>query len=369
MKKYLLLLTLLTIVTACGGDTDKKALLDKLRSERDNLNEQIRALEKELLVDGVNTANIKEVAITTIEPSEFCHYIEIQGKVDGDENIALSPKMAGFVTNINVEQGDHVSKGQLLATLDNQVLMQTLSELESALAFATEIYDKQKNLWDQNIGSEVQYLTAKNNKESLENKIYTLKEQIDLTRIKSPINGTIEEISVKVGQTVAPGIAAFRIVNFSKIKVVADIAEVYSPKVKTGDSVEITFPDMGKMVRAKISFASKFINPTNRTFQVECRLNPGKQEFRANMIAILRILDYKAENAVVIPVNILKKSPGETYVFVAYEENGIKKARKQNVTVGYSYNGKLEITEGLNFGDKLISFGYQDLNDGQLIHY
>lgn len=369
MKRSVYLLISLLFLFGCNTTSDKKAELEKLRIKRDKLNEQIKTLETELAGDSSNIASLKQVAISEVQPTVFRHFIEIQGKVDGDENIALSSKTPGFITSILVQQGQDVSKGQLLATFDDQVMQQTMKELESALNFATDIYNKQKNLWDQGIGSEVQYLTAKNNKESLENKIKTLKEQIDMMRVKSPIYGSIEEIPIKVGQYIAPGMTTFRVVNFSRIKVTADIAETYSPKVNSGDSVDIFFPDFNTEVKTKLSFTSKFINPTNRTFQIECRLNPGKIEYRANMIAMIKIIDYKAENAIAIPINLIQNSFNETYVFVAREEGGKKFARKQIVVIGQSYNGLAEITSGLNTTDKIITTGYQDLNDGQQIIY
>lgn len=369
MKKVFYLLAILMVFGACNRSTDKQAELDKLRAERDKLSEQIKILEAEIAGDGGATTKLKQVAVTTVTPITFRSYVEIQGKVDGDENIALSSKMAGFITSISVQQGQPVRKGQLLASFDDQVMQTSMQDLESALAFATNIYNKQKNLWDQNIGSEVQYLTAKNTKESLENKIKTLKEQLSMMRIVSPINGTIEEIPIKVGQYIAPGMTTFRVVNFSKIKVTADIAEAYSPKVNPGDSVIIFFPDFKEEVKTKLSFTSKFINPTNRTFQVECRLNPGKLQYKANMIAVVKIQDYKAENAIVVQDNLIQKTMSDRAVFVAIEKDGKKYAIKRVVKVGQSYNGLVEITEGLKAGDQLISTGYQELLDGQEVNF
>jgi membrane fusion protein, multidrug efflux system len=231
------------------------------------------------------------------------------------------------------------------------------------------MFIKQKNLWDQKVGSEVQYLTAKNNKESLENKLKTLREQMDMTKIKSPIDGTVEELPIKVGQYVAPGMTTFRIVNFSHIKVTGEMAEAYSSKVKRGDSVIIYFPDLSKEIKARLTFSSKYINTTNRTFLVECRFGPGDFEYRANMISVIRIMDYKSDSAVVIPVNVLQKSLSENYVYIVRDEGGKKTARKQKIIVGSSYNGLVEILSGLQEGDKVITTGYQDLNDGQQVNF
>lgn len=370
MKRIIFLLLSLLILASCQRGNDKKAELEKLIKERDKLNEQISKLEKEVEAsEGIESKTVN-VAVTEIIPVTFRHYIEVQGKVDGDENVAVSAKTAGVVTSINVEEGQTVSKGQLLATLDAQVFYQTLYELESQLNFATDMYNRQKNLWDQQIGSEVQYLSAKNNKEALENKIKTLKEQIAMSRITSPINGTVEEIPIKIGQSLAPGFTAFRVVNFAKIKVVADIAEAYSPVVRSGDSVLVFLPDVNEEISTKLNFTSKYINPVNRTFQVECRLTPDKKyEMRANMIAVLKINDYTTDNAVAIPANIVQKSLTDYFVFVSVMENGKKVARKRIITTGKSYNGLTEIKSGLKQGEMLVTTGYLDLNEGDILNY
>ena len=311
---------------------------------------------------------IKYVSTSEIKSQEFNHFLEVQGKVDGDDNVSVSPKSMGVITQIFVNNGDHVKKGQHLAQLDDAVLQNGLKELKSGLDFATQMYDKQKALWDQKIGSEVQYLTAKNNKESLENKMATLKDQIDMMKVKSPIDGDVEDVPVKVGQSLAPGMTAFRVINFSHVKIVAEVAEAYSAKIKTGDDVIISIPDLNKEVKAKITFSSKYINPTNRTFIIEVRLNPNTIDARANLIAVIKINDYKVHSAIVIPVNYIQKSLEGQFVVLANENQPAKLiAHRQKVSVGMIYNGLAEIKSGLKEGDKVISAGYLDLNEGQAI--
>ena len=369
MKKLLVIAGGMLLLAACGQGGDKKAELDKLIKERDALNEKIVKLQEELSLGQESNKKAVNVAVYEVTPVTFKHYIEVQGKVDGDENVAVSAKTAGVVVSVNVQEGQKVSRGQVLATLDAQVYYQTKKELEAQLAFATDIYNRQKNLWDQQIGSEIQYLTAKNNKESLENKMKTLDEQIAMTRITSPINGTVEEIPIKIGQSLAPGLPAFRVVNFDKIKVVAEVAEAYSPKVRTGDSVVIFFPDLNTEIRTRLTFTSKYINSVNRTFLVETRIVPGKFEFRANMIAVIRINDYSVDQAVAVPANVVQKAMNEQYVLVAANEQGKKVARKRPVSVGLTYNGLTEITSGLKQGDLLIVSGFQDLNDNDPVNF
>ncbi len=186
MKKLFIFFGILAFLVACGGPEDKQANLEQLKKERDRLSMEIMKLEKEIYPEGSAPATM--VIIDTLVKEPFNHYIEVQGRVDGNENIGVSPRTPGVVDKVLVKEGDYVRKGQILAELDAQVLKQTLKELETQLAFATELFDKQKALWDQKIGSEVQYLTAKNNKESLENKIATVKDQIKMSNISSPIN-------------------------------------------------------------------------------------------------------------------------------------------------------------------------------------
>jgi RND family efflux transporter MFP subunit len=359
---------LLTFYGCGSSNIDKKTELVNLKKEHDQLTDKIKKLEKELEgKDDKSTEKIKYVSFNEIKPGEFNQYLEVQGKVDGEENVAVNAKMPGVITKIYVKEGDAVRQGQLLAQIDDEYMQKGLNELKSTLSFATQMYEKQKNLWDQKIGSEVQYLTAKNNKESIENKIATLKDQVDQTKIISPINGNVEDLQIKIGQAVSPGFPVFRVINFSKVKVVAEVAEAYSSRIKLGNDVIIFFPDMNKEVKAKITFSSKYINPTNRTFIVEARLNPKDIDARANMIAVFRINDYKAEKAFIVPINVIQKSSDTRFIFLAKEENSKLIARKQIVTVGNIYNGKAEITSGLKEGDKVIMVGYQDMNEGQLI--
>jgi RND family efflux transporter MFP subunit len=368
MKKSLVILGLLIFAIACSSP-DKKAKLEKLKKDHDQIARQIAALEKEL-----NTSDKSQTLIVSIQPlalQPFEHYIEVQGRIDGNENIGVSPRTVGVVTRISVKEGDYVRKGQVLAEMDADVLKRNLTDMQNQLSFVTELYDKQKALWDQKIGSEVQYLTAKNNKESIENKIASLKDQINMSSITAPIDGTVEDIPIKVGQMATGGTPAFRVINFARAKAVADVGEAYSSKIKTGDHVKIFLPDFNDELAEKVTFASKFINPTNRTFMVEVELPPSsKMVYRANMIAVIRIKDYTNASTIAISQNFIQTSSHEgVYVYLAKDENGKKVARKAYIKTGVTYNGLTEILSGLTDKDKLITAGYKDLYDGQVIDY
>ncbi len=368
LNKTIFFTALLLIAVACSSTVDKKAELAQLKKQHDELSLKIRSLETELKVsDTTSKSKVTSVTVTEAVSSEFNHYLEVQGKVDGQDNIAVSAQMPGTITAVYVKEGDAVHKGQVLAQLDNSVLQQQVDNLKQQLAFATNLYKKQKALWDQQIGSEVQYLTAKNNMESLEKNLAALKDQVEMTRIKSPINGSVEEVNLKVGQLASPGLPAVRVVNFSSAKVVAEIAEVYGPKVKPGNKVIVFFPDFNTEISSQIRFTSKYINPVNRTFLCEVKLGPSKVEYRANMMAVVKINDYRNPSAFSVPVTLIRDSQSGKYIYIAKEENGKLVARRLPVTVGNIYNGLAEITKGVTAGEKIITTGFNSLIDGESI--
>jgi len=370
MKKIIVIISLFIIAIGCKNNDNKLSELQELLKERDEINKKIEKIQSEIKASNLDSnQKITLVEINQVKKQEFNHFIEVQGKVDGEDNIYVAPKMSGIISAIYVKEGDAVKKGQILAQIDDAITRQSIEELNTQLNFANNLYIKQKNLWDKKIGSEVQYLTAKNNKEALEKKLATLNEQLTMAKIIAPINGTIEEVGVKIGQlaTPAPNTPAFRMVNFSKIKVTAEVAEAYSPKVRNGDKVFIKLPDFNEEIESTISFASRYINPTNRTFTIESRLNPGKIEFRANMIALLKINDYKNREAIVIPVNLIQKDAKGTYVFVAENKDGKLKSAKRYVKTGMNYNGNTELIDGLKEGDNIITTSIQNLDEGEHI--
>lgn len=368
MNRNLVFIALMAFAVSCSSLSDKKSELNKLKKQHDELAVKIKSLEAELgSTGGAVAKNLVNVVITEAKLVEFNHYIEVQGKVDGEDNIAVSAQMPGAITEVYVKEGQSVRKGQILAQIDNSVMQQQLSNMEQQLEFVTNLYEKQKALWDQKIGSEVQFLTAKNNKESLEKNLAALKDQIEMSKIKSPINGSVEEINLKVGQMASPGLPAVRVVNFNTVKVVAEMAEAYASKITPGNKVVIYFPDFKTEVESEISFTSKYINPVNRTFITEVKLAPGKVEYRANMIAIVKINDYQNTSAFTVPITLIRESPKGNYIYVARQENGEMVARRLPVTVGRTYNGLAELLTGVNAGEKIITTGFNNLMDGQLI--
>jgi membrane fusion protein (multidrug efflux system) len=364
-KQFLFPVLAMGLFFSCHPKADPKAELLELKQQREELNTKIASIETSLsLSDTTQKTKIQTVSVTPVVPQTFRNYVEIQGRIDADENISLSPQMPGAVTRIYVKAGDEVSQGQLLAEIDNKVIIQGIAELQNAQEMANTMYEKQKNLWDQKIGTEIQYIEAKNQKESVEKKMASLQQQLELSRIKSPINGTVDAVDIRIGQMAAPGIQAIRVVNFDNLKVKGEVSEAFAGKIKKGDAVDISFPDMGDSITGKIDFAAKVINQLNRTFTVQVNLDRSK-DYHPNMIAIMKIVDYVNPKAIVVPVNTIQH--GEEGDFVVIAENS--KAKKVKVKTKHTYNGYAEIIEGLKEGDKVVVKGFQELNEGEPVRY
>lgn len=362
--KQVLSIALIIFLASCGGkSTDKKSELEALKKERSELDNRITALEKEVGVSGP-MVDAKEVTVFEVTENPFKNFVEVQGKVDAEENVQVTPEAAGVITRVYVNVGQRVSRGQVLAQIDDKVLDQNLAELQTQLQLANTLFQRQKNLWDQKIGTEVQYLNAKTQKESAERRIATLRSQASMYKIKSPISGTVDAMDLKVGQAVMPGVSGIRVINASNLKVKAQVAESYAARINQGDEVNIIFPDVPDTLSTKLYFASKTIDPITRSFDVEIKL-PSKKTYRPNMLAVLKIVDYRSDRALAIPVNSIQKAESGDYVFIA--QNG--KAKRVSIEHGKISEGKAEILSGLSSGDKVITAGIQDLNDGDIIKF
>ncbi|MHB1180128.1 MAG: efflux RND transporter periplasmic adaptor subunit [Daejeonella sp.] len=361
MKKIIFICSAIFLVS-CGGKTiNKKTELENLKKERVTLNSRISALEAE--VGTAAAANeVKNVGILEVNESSFSNYLEIQGKVDAEDNVQVSPEAPGVVTVVFATIGQNVGRGQVLAQIDDKVLRQNISELQTQLELATSLFQRQKNLWDQKIGTEVQYLNARTQKEAAERRISTLRSQMSMYRIKAPISGTIDVMDLKVGQAVSPGMSAIRIINASKLKAKALVAESYAGRVNQGDDVQVILPDIPDTIRTKISFVSKSIDPVSRSFNVEIKL-PSNRSYRPNMLSILKIIDYKNNKALIVPVNAIQKAENGDYLFIS--ENG--KAKRVNIQAGKVSDGKAEILSGIKAGDKVIVAGTEGLSPGDIV--
>ncbi len=364
LKNFIIPVISASLFLASCGDGSTESLTD-LKSKQAELKTQLADITSKISkLEGDSAKKFILVEASAIVPTIFKTYINVQGRVDAEESVSLSSEMPGTITKINVKPGDEVSKGQVLAETDARALQQSISDLQTNAELVNQLYEKQKALWDQKIGTEVQFLQAKTQKESMEKKMATLQEQVRMTKIISPINGTIDAVDIKLGQLTAPGMPAIRVINFNNLKVKADLAESYASKVHRGDEVMIKFPDSNDTLTTHINYSSRAISAMNRTFGVEILLGNTK-EYHPNQIAILNINDYKSAKPVLtVPVNYVQKDlKGTHFVLVA---DGTK-AAKRNIVLGKEYNGVAEIIEGLTESDMLITSGYDGLNEGDAI--
>ena len=376
MKK-LLIICLLFSLASCSDSKDsnkglstKKVELEKLMKERDALAKKIGALENEIASMGGSAApeKTKLVEITDLVKSDFAHYIELQGKIMTENVYIVTPRgMGGQVKSIYVKQGDNVKKGQLLLKLEDGIIQQNIKQVESQLAFAKNIFTRQENLWQDGIGTEVQYLSAKNNVEALEKQISLVKEQLSTTLVYAEVSGVIETVSIRVGEVfMGSPMAGITIVNPSALKAVVEVPENYVVKVRKGMTVKVTVPDINNTFTSVLSLISETINVNSRSFIAESKLT-GISGVKPNQVAIIKLLDHESKNTIVVPVQTVQTDEKGKYVYVYAKENGKAIARKRNVSIGEFYDELIEVNAGLTIGDKLITKGFQGLYDGQLI--
>jgi membrane fusion protein, multidrug efflux system len=370
MRKIFAFVFMAVFASACGGKQegaglDKKAQLAALKKTQGERALEIAALEKELGGSGDSLRRkIFYISVTPAAPTTFNHYIELQGSVVADESVFVNAKAAGAVTKVYFNVGDRVTQGQVLAEIDDAMLDKQLEELQKRYELANEVYVKQEALWKQNIGSEIQLLSAKNNKESLEKAMSTIQKGREYYKITSPISGVVDEKMLQAGGVVAPGVPLAVIVNFSKLKVKAEVPESYAGKLRAGNGVLVNFPDLKKELNSKISYVGNSVNPLTRTFKVEIPLKANENGVLPNMASLIKVSDYANANVYAVPMTILKKDiDGSDFVLI--ENQG--KAMRVSVKIGQFYGDKVEVLSGLKPGDKLITAGFEDLSDGDQV--
>jgi len=367
MKSLLSLASMLLLalgVASCAADglEAKKAELEALKGQLTEVTNQIKALEAELAAadPAFAAAAKKPLLITTVaaRKGEFTHFVEVTGSVLSKKNVNISAETMGRILDIPAVEGMRVSKGQVIARIDAESIQQNVEEMENGLSLARTVFEKQERLWNQKIGTEIQYLEAKNRKEGLEKSLASMKSQLAKSVVRAPFNGTIETVRVKLGELVQPGSQMFQFVGESDLFIEADISESYISVLAKGDSVAITFPSIKKTINTKVSATGSIINPNNRTFKVEVFL-PNLPEVKPNMISVLKIQDYKNSASVVIPAHLILADTKGDYVFIV--ENGL--AKKKYVTRGYSSGDETEIVSGLIGTELLVDKGFREVGD------
>lgn len=370
MRNILLTILSVSLLWACGNkaaDTStlegKKAHLAALKDQAAKLKDEIATLETAIEKEDPSLKKERVTAVTSvaIAPETFTHSIDIQGTVKSDDEQMITPKGMGTITKVLIKAGDAVKTGQVVGYLDDAVMEQSIAQVQTQLNFARQNFEKLDRLWKQGIGTEVQLLGAKTQVEALEKQIATMNEQKTSFVIRAPKGGVIDEVYGKVGMAAAPGGPFAKLVNKSGLKVEANIAEGYTGKIRKGNAVLLSFPDINKEIKASIGYVSQTINPINRTYRVDIPISGS--EYVPNMISVIKVIDYQKAGAIVIPINTIQKSESGDYVIV--NENGV--AKKKVIKVGQTYGEKAEVLNGLKVGEQLITTGFQDLNDGDKV--
>jgi len=371
MKKIVLLISI-SLLLACGsgGDDAKKAELDSYRKKVEEYNRKIADLEAELKDENTDSApdSPVPVEIKKITPEDFSRYFEVTGSMEALKDAFISPEISGQIKKVSVQRGQRVRKGDLIIKLNTDVTEKSIEEIKTSLELAEQIFEKQKDLWEKNIGSELQYLEAKNGMESLQARLSTLEEQMEMANVAAPFNGIIDDIMVKVGELASPGMPMVRLVNLSVMRVSAMVSEAYLNNVRKGDMVELRFasyPD--KIISANVTRLGEVINQQTRTFTLEVELdNPGEQ-LKPNMLTLVRIRDYEDSSALVVPSNILRQDFKGTFLFKIASENGNTKAEKAYVKPGITVQDRTQINEGLSVDDMVITKGFNLVSEGSSV--
>lgn len=372
MKRNIsLALGVLTIALINACSSEPAASIEKLIAERDSLKTvqkdiQTRILEIESLISELDTTGEKAL-VTTYQPAKgvFNHYFEVYGNVQSDQAATLYPESPGLVQKILVNEGQRVTKGQAIVQLDAELVQRNINELTTSLDLANTLYEKQKRLWDQNIGSEVQYLEAKNRKESLENSIATLREQSGKSTIRAPFSGVVDKIFPKIGEMASGQAPVARMVNTDQMYITADVSERYVGKIKEGDRVW-AIVNRRDTIETTIGRVGTFINPNNRTFEIRVEVEKKVASMIPNSLVVLKINDFTADEAIAIPSSlIMQDGDGLDYIFVA-EKNGNNtfQARKRQITSGMRYMGQTLVIEGIDANEPIIDKGSRSVRDG-----
>ncbi len=372
MKKILIALSAAAfLLTSCSKPaTDDRAAkqqqLQEYKQEVYNLQQKIESLEEELNAN--SDEEVVNVEVKELESKPFEHFIEVTGEAEADLNVNVSPESIGVIDSILVKEGEQVRKGQILGKLNTSALNRSMEDIQIQLDLAKTNFQRQKNLWDQNIGSEMQFLQAKTNKESLEKRLEGIKAQLEMSEIESPVNGVVDVIYQKKGEIGSPQAPFAKVVNISDIKIYADVSESYLTKVHKGDIVKVYFPALKREMQARINQIGNTIDPNNRTFRIRINLNNPDRMIKPNLVSIIKIRDYVSDSAIVIPSLYVKEDFVGKYTYIVENTDNKKVAKKVYVTTGVTDNNLTEIVKGLSEGMKIISEGFNEVSDGTVVN-
>ncbi len=375
MKKYIVLFIAGLFLVSCGTDhtNDPQSIKKKIREYQEEiavLNDKITELENQLGETGNSTGQESgmkvRVEVAQIQP--FSEYFEATGELEAEDEAFISPEVPGQITEIYVEEGQRVKTGQLLAKLNTSLVEKNINEVKTQLAYAETMFKKQKELWEKNIGSERQYLDAKNQVESLQNKLETLQAQYKMSLIYSPLSGYVETIIQKKGELASPGMQLMQIVGLDKMKVTAKISEVYLPVVHEGDTVKVYFPSYPEIVfKRPITRIGHVVDKQNRTFKVQVTVENNKGILKPNLLASIVINNYNSNNHIVVPSRLIREDMKGSYLYVAQKDGDRWVAQKKYITMGKSYRQKSEVLSGLEPGEQIITDGFSNVTDGAVL--
>ncbi len=379
MKKIAILTILSFVLFACGNKENNQSIESLIETKNIKaLNEKKTALQAEIakIEAGLATLDVKKeealVTVATIKDTIFNHYLDIQGSVDTKENILIQPEFSGTLISLTVKAGDRVSKGQILARVDDAGMSQQLASAENQYSLAKTTFDRQKNLWDKKIGSEIQFLQAQTQMISAQKAVAQIKAQLSKTVIRAPFTGTIDEVFAEKGQVVAPSqLGLMRIVNLGNMFVSTTVPESYIGKLKMGDLVDVYLTSLGKTYKGKVRQVGNFINPNNRSFGIEVSLPNPDNLLRPNQVAKLKITDYTNKNAIVVPTGVIQQDgTGSKFVYVVEGSNGkTGTAKKVIVEVGKSSDNVTEIKSGLSSDDIIVTEGVNTISNGMKLNF
>lgn len=379
MKFFIPFMMLALIFASCEAEVpegelpasleEKKTLLREKRIALKTLSDEIKTLEDAIAEQDPDSQDAGVLVTTAkVEKGDFAGYVVLQGSVTAEDLTDATAEIGGRILQLQVKEGQSVSRGQLIAVLDVETYKKQREELETSLGLANDVYERQKRLWDQNIGSEIQFLQAKNNKERLEKSLATLDLQLSKNKVYAPISGIVERVVLQSGELAGPGVPIVQILNTNELKLAADVPENYIRSVSRGEQVEVAVPALGIERTLPVSLIGKTVDPANRTFKVEVKL-PANPDLKPNLLAEMKIKEFVAKDAVTISMDwVQQEVSGKRFVFVLDEnEDGDMIARKHYVEIGDAYQGTVVITKGLVGGEQLITEGSRDLTDGQII--
>ncbi len=368
-------LSLLLVFAASCGKPSNEAQIEKLENKVRSEESKIRKSRNKISdfydqiaeLGGDTLAAVDTVHITTtpVVKEDFEEFIEVAAVVDSRDNLVLSSDMGGRVTTMRVKEGDRVSRGQLLAEVDAELVRDQIAELENQLELAQTVFEKRDRLWQQEIGSEIEWLQARNNVESLEKSLATAQTQLSKAALRSPISGTVDKVFVNQGEMAGPGAPVVRVVNLSKVQVRSDVSEAYLGKVSRGDTVKVHFPNIGATYESRVSAVGQVIDPNNRTFSMEVAINNADGKLKPNQVGTIRLRNRFEPNQVQVPSRLVQSAFSGDFLYVMDPKSHV--ALRRSVELGPSYDGMTVVRSGLKAGELLVDDGFRNVSDSTLV--